>query len=247
MRKDWQAVASYFAEDGATIEMDRGDAAGFVTVGREDLATEYKELYGGGMRLTFAGLPLQYDGYVAAPARIHWPNVGPDDAYMLVLKLDPDDKFARQWIFIGGLAPSTEARPTPTPLSQVTSRPNVPSRGVVSLLEGCMAAIDGGDGEAAAACYAEHGYMIEMGDLYRRVVTGGRANIAVRLLALRDQGMRLEPAGLPIQYGRLVAQPVRFTDADGRDAGAGMLVFDISPHHKITWQWVIGAPWLAGE
>lgn len=246
MRKDFQAAASYYAEDGALIEMDGGDANGVVSVGREDLTTALGDMYRGGLRLKSAGLPLQYDGYVAAPTRIHWPNVGPDDAYMLVYKLDADNKFARQWVFIGGHAPSIAASPTPTPVAQLTSRPNVPSRSVMSLLEGRMAATNRGDGEAAAY-YAEDGFMIEMGGLYGRVATQGPAKIAVRLRALFDQGVRLEPAGLPIQYSRLVAEPVRFTNVDGRETGVGMLVFDIDAHHKIAWQWVIAPPWLPDE
>ncbi len=90
--------------------------------------------------------------------------------------------------------------------------------------------------------------LVEIGGLhhYGCAITSGGADIAARVQALHDQGRRLSAAGRPIQYESIVAEPVRFLNTDGSESGSGMLVFDIS-EHKIAWQWVIGAPWMAGQ
>lgn len=121
---------------------------------------------------------------------------------------------------------STQARPA--------------SAEVVALLEGRMAAMNRGDGMAAAEYYALNAIMEET-DLTPHLVTRGRAAIGERLQGLvGDAGLRLKAAGTPIQFDRYVAEPVIFDQDGGPGYGAGMLVFEIDSDGLIAYQWMIG-------
>jgi hypothetical protein len=114
-----------------------------------------------GLRLRPAGVPLQYDRYVAEPVTFYSPSDSSTNIGMLVFEMDADNKIAYQWVLPGPErpAPKRANAATPTPVSQLTSRPNLPSREITRLLEGRMAATNRGDGEAAAAFYAANGAM----------------------------------------------------------------------------------------
>ena len=96
-----------------------------------------------------------------------------------------------------------------------------------------------GDGQAAAAYFAEDGKQEELNE-DPSLVFKGREAIATRLEDLHGMGLRLAPAGAPITYDKYVAEPVRFFNGDGSGQGAGMLVFEFSPAYKIVHEWVIG-------
>lgn len=113
-----------------------------------------------------------------------------------------------------------------------------PSAEIMQILQGRIAAINRGDGEAAAAYYADDGEMWET-DLGPEAITRGREAIAKRLRDLYEMGLRIQPAGEPITYDRYVAEPVRFLNGNGPGEGAGILVFEIK-RREIVRQWVIG-------
>ena len=116
----------------------------------------------------------------------------------------------------------------------------MPSEEVMSVLEGRMAAMNAGDGKAAAAFYAANGIMEEL-DLDPPLVTTGRTAIGDRLEELVDVwGLRMRAEGTPSQFDRYVAEPVSFYPAEGSGTGAGMLVFEINKDGEIAHQWVIG-------
>jgi hypothetical protein len=125
-----------------------------------------------------------------------------------------------------------------TAASSAQARPA--SDEVVALLESRMAAMNRGDGLAAAEFYALDAAMEET-DLTPHLVTLGRAAIGERLQSLvGDAGLRLISAGTPIQFDRYVAEPVVFDQDGGPGHGAGMLVFEIDSDGLIAYQWVIG-------
>jgi hypothetical protein len=136
-------------------------------------------------------------------------------------------------------AASPSADPTQLAVYVATQRARRPSDAVMAVLEGRIAAMNRGEGEAAAAYYAASG-VLEETDLDPDLVTRGREAIATRLGDLYDMGLRLKPAGAPIQYDIYVAEPVKFINANGPGKGAGMLVFEFNPRNEIAYQWVIG-------
>lgn len=137
--------------------------------------------------------------------------------------------------------PSTAAALV-TPAAAATDRPNLPSAEVMDALEGRIAAMNNGDGAAAAAFYTRDG-VLEETDLSPHLVTEGRKDLAVRLTDLYDMGLRLALAGVPIACDRYVAEPVRFYNDEG-GRGAGMLVFEIDADSRLAYQWMIG--WAGG-
>ena len=124
-----------------------------------------------------------------------------------------------------------------------TDRPNLPSAEVIAVLEGRIAAMNEGDGAAAAAFYTEDG-VLEETDLTPHLVSVGREQLASRFDDLYDMGLRLAPAGAPIAYDRYVAEPTRFYNGNEPGRGAGMLVFEIDAGNKLAYQWMIG--WAGG-
>jgi hypothetical protein len=116
----------------------------------------------------------------------------------------------------------------------------MPSDEIMSVLQGRIAALNEGDGKAAAAFYAVNATMEEQ-DQDPPLVTTGRTAIGDRLQELADVwGLRMRAEGTPIQFDRYVAEPVSFYGADGSGTGAGMLVFEVNADSEITHQWVIG-------
>jgi hypothetical protein len=116
----------------------------------------------------------------------------------------------------------------------------MPSDEVMSVLEGRIAALNEGDGKAAAAFYAVNATMEEL-DQDPPLVTNGRNAIGDRLEELVDVwGLRMRVEGSAIQFDRYVTEPVSFYAADGSGTGAGMLVFEVNKDSEITHQWVIG-------
>ncbi len=109
----------------------------------------------------------------------------------------------------------------------------------MKVLDGLTAAINRGDGQAAASYFAEDGKQEELNE-EPSLVFKGREAIATRLEELHGMGLRLASAGAPITYDKYVAEPVRFFNGDGSGRGAGMLVFEFDPAYKIAHEWVIG-------
>jgi ketosteroid isomerase-like protein len=238
MNEDYEAAAAYYAKDGILKEMDV--TPHIVIKGRDAIGRRLADLYAMGMRLAPADLPLQFDRYVAEPTGFFAADGPQTGVGMLVFEMTADNEFAYQWV-MGDLdrsMPLPATGGTPSPLSQMTSRPNVPSPEITHLLEARMAALNRGDAKAAASFYAAGAVMWEE-DQSPHVVSKGRDRIAVRLQRLHDAGMRLEPAGASIQYDRFVAEPVRFHNADGSETGVGMLVFQMDARDRIVNQWVI--------
>lgn len=130
-----------------------------------------------------------------------------------------------------------------TPATVATDRPNLPSEEIVAVLEGRIAAMNRGDGAAAAAFYTEDG-VLEETDLMPHLISIGRAELTSRFDGLYDMGLRLAPAGAPIAYDRYVAEPTRFYHGTQPGRGAAMLVFEIGPGNKLAHQWMIG--WAGG-
>lgn len=132
---------------------------------------------------------------------------------------------------------------TVTTARAATSSPTVvgqtPSDEVMSVLEGRIAAWNRGDGEAAAAFYAEEGILEETDN---GLVTRGRSRIAARLQEL-SEWFGMEATGAPVQFGRLVVEPVNLI-LEGQP-GLYILVFDFGPDgRQIYHQWVMPAgPW----
>jgi len=67
-----------------------------VSEGRDDIAWRLMELYGVGPRLRPAGLPLQYDRYVAEPVAFYDPNGPGTNIGMFVFEMGADSKIAYQ-------------------------------------------------------------------------------------------------------------------------------------------------------
>ena len=112
---------------------------------------------------------------------------------------------------------------------------------VIGVLEGRLAAYNRGDFAQAAAYWADDGSLIEYED--QPIHSKGREAIADRLEGVYRVGVRMEPAGTPLQFGRLVSEPVRFVAPPGTSAyGEGMLVFEFDADGKIRTEWV--AFWL---
>jgi hypothetical protein len=231
---DGAAAAAFYTEDGVLEETDLMPH-GF-SVGREQLAARFDELYSLGLRLAPAGAPIAYDRYVAEPTRFYNGSGPGRGAGMLVFEMGAGDKLAYQWAvgWAGGPAKTFAIDKSPS-----ADRPNLPPRRVMKILEGRMAAVNRGDGRAAAAYYAGDGKMEEMSES-PSLVTSGRKAIATRIEDLYGMGLRLAPAGSPITYDKYVAEPVRFFSGDGSGRGAGMLVFEFTPAYKIAHEWVIG-------
>jgi len=157
------------------------------------------------------------------------------------------------WWLAGGLAVALLAvvglgawvyadhhRTTPEP------SPTEPSAEVVALLDQRIAAMNRGDGAAAAALYAKDAVLDEIeGEPYPSGTASytftGRAQIQERLQGLvEDAGLRLEAVGEPVQLGNLVAEPTKFLEEGGSGYGEGILVFQIGPEGTIAHQWMIG-------
>jgi hypothetical protein len=145
-----------------------------------------------------------------------------------------------------GDAPST-APSSGSPVSVVgrttAQGARLPSDAVIAVLEGRIAAMNRGDGVAAAAFYVEDG-VLEETDMNPDLVTRGRENLAVRFADLYGMGLRLAPAGAPIAYDRYVAEPTRFHRGNPPGRGAGMLVFEVDAQNHLAYQWMIG--WAGG-
>ena len=126
---------------------------------------------------------------------------------------------------------------TASPTTQATVIGEAPSDEVISLLEGRIAAWNRGDGKAAAAFYAEDGILEETDN---GLVTQGRSRIAARLQDLIDGGFTMETAGTPIQFGRVVVEPVNLIYQG--QPGLYVLVFDLGPDGRlIDHQWAMPA------
>ena len=143
---------------------------------------------------------------------------------------------------VAGTTPSSPA-PSATPTAIAAHRPNLPSAEVVAVLEGRIAAMNEGDGAAAAAFYTTDG-VLEETDLRPHLVSRGRDEIATRFDDLYGMGLRLAPAGAPIACGSFVAEPTRFSNGNAPGRGAAMLVFEIAAGNKLAYQWMIG--WAGG-
>lgn len=128
---------------------------------------------------------------------------------------------------------------TPYPTAEATVVGQTPTDEIVSVLEGRIEAWNRRDGKAAAAFYAEDGILEETDN---GLVTKGRSRIAARLQDLSDW-FGMEAAGAPVQFGRLVVEPVNLI-LDGQP-GLYVLVFDFGPDgRQIYHQWVMPAgPW----
>jgi len=131
---------------------------------------------------------------------------------------------------------SAETQGEATLMGETAGRP---SAAVLDVLDGRIAAMNRGDGIAAAEFYATDARLEET-DLNPDLVTRGRAEIGERLQGLADVGLLIERVGAPVQYERYVTEPVRFDQDGGPGYGAGMLVYEIGPDGLIAYQWVIG-------
>ena len=130
-----------------------------------------------------------------------------------------------------------------TPTAVATDRPNLPAAEVIAVLEGRIAAMNGGDGVGRGLL---HGGRSPRGDpdpTPHGLPWAGRARVEVRRSRL-PRPASLAPAGAPIAYDRYVAEPTRFYDGTMPGRGAGMLVFEIGPGSKLAYQWMIG--WAGG-
>jgi hypothetical protein len=231
---DGAAAAAFYTEDGVLQETDL--TPHLVSVGREQLATRFDDLYDLGLRLAPAGAPIACDRYVAEPVRFYNGNEPGRGAGMLVFEIGPGNKLAHQWMIGWAAGPEKTWSILKSPS---VDRPNRPPRRLMKILEGRMAAINRGDGRVAAAYYASDGKMEELGE-HPSAVTRGRKAVAARFEDLYGLGLRLAPAGAPITYDAYVAEPVRFIN-DGRPGrGAGMLVMEFDPAYMIAHEWVIG-------
>lgn len=234
---DGASAATFYTEDGVLEETDLRPH-GF-SVGREQLAARFDELYSLGLRLDPAGAPIACDRYVAEPTRFSNGTDPGRGAGMLVFEIGPGDKLAYQWMigWAGGPEEIFAIDESPS-----VDQPNLPPRRIMKVLEGRMAAVNHGDGGAAAAYYADACKMEEMSES-PSLITSGRKAIAARLEDLHGIGLRLAPAGSPITCDRYVAEPVHFFSEDGSGRGAGMLVFEFNPAYEIVHEWAIG--WVA--
>jgi hypothetical protein len=233
-RGDGAAAAAFYTEDGVLQETDL--TPHLVSVGREQLASRFDDLYGMGLRLAGAGAPIAYDRYVAEPTRFYNGNEPGRGAGMLVFEMGAGNQLAYQWMIGWAAGPEETFAVAKSPS---VDRPNVPPRRIMKVLNGRLAAMNRGDGRAAAAYYAKDGEVEEM-DQSPSLVTRGRKAIAARLEDLYGTGRRLAPAGSPITYDAYVAEPVRFFNSDGPGRGAGMLVMEFDPTYRIAHEWVIG-------
>lgn len=66
--------------------------------GREPIAARLQYLFDQGMRLKSAGASIQYDRFVAEPARFYGANGSGTGVGMLVFVLDAHNKIANQWV-----------------------------------------------------------------------------------------------------------------------------------------------------
>jgi hypothetical protein len=232
-RGDAEAAAAFYAEDGILEETDVSPHV--ITRGRTWLADRLNGLYDMGLRLAPAGAPIASGRYVAEPTRIYNSSAPGSGAAMLVFEIDAQDKLARQWMIVwtGGpvKAPGLVRSPS-------VRRPNLPPPEIEKILAAHMAAVNG-DGQSAAALYAQRGVLEETSQ-HPGLETKGRENVVARLGELHDAGLRLAPAGASIAYDKYVAEPVAFVDGDWNETGAGMLVFAFDPASKIAHEWVIG-------
>ena len=127
-------------------------------------------------------------------------------AGMLVFEIGAGDKLAYQWMIGWAAGPEETFAIAKSPS---VDRPNLPPRRIMKVLEGLTAAINRGDGKAAAAYFAKDGKQEELNE-DPSLVFKGREAIATRLEDLHGMGLRLAPAGAPITYDKYVAEPVRF-------------------------------------
>ena len=232
---DGAAAAAFYTEDGVLEETDLTPHGSFPRgeSGSRRGSTTSTAL---GLRLAPAGAPIAYDRYVAEPTRFYNGNEPGRGAGMLVFEIGAGDKLAYQWMIGWAAGPEETFAITKSP---AVDRPNLPPRRVMKVLDGLTAAINRGDGQAAAAYFAEDGKQEELNE-DPSLVFKGREAIATRLEELHGMGLRLAPAGAPITYDKYVAEPVRFFNGDGSGRGAGMLVFEFDPAYKIAHEWVIG-------
>lgn len=136
----------------------------------------------------------------------------------------------------GSQGPSASPSTTPVPSGWApNAMPASPA--VVAMLEGRIDAFNRGDFAAAAAYWAEDGVLIEYED--GTIFSQGREAIAKRLASVHEFGIRMAPAGTPIQFGQLVAEPVRWLPLEpgGTDAQS-MLIFSIYAQGRIATEWV---------
>jgi len=224
---DGAAAAAFYAKDGVLEETDLTPHA--ISRGREELAARFNDLYDMGLRLAPAGASIACDRYVAEPTRFYNGNEPGRGAGMLVFEVGADNKFSYQWMIGWAAGPEKSFAIVASPS---VDQPNLPPSRIMKVLKGRMAAMNRGDGQAAAAFYAKDGVLEEM-DQTPPIVTKGREGIAARLDALYKTGLRLAPAGAPITYDQYVAEPVRFYNGNGPGEGAGMLVFQFDAANKI--------------
>ena len=121
--------------------------------------------------------------------------------------------------------------------TSTTSAEGLASSEVATMLEDRIATFNSGDGDGAAAFYAEDAVLQEE-DI--GLVTTGRKEIGGRLRDLFEMGLRMEPVGSPIQSGRFVGEAVYFTEFNGPGTGEGVLVFELNDAGEIAHQWVTG-------
>lgn len=239
MDRRYDEAAAYYTTDAVMREMDLDPDA--VTVGRAKIARRLGDLYGLGLRFGTAGLPLQYGRYVAEPVVFFNPT-GETAPGMLVFELDPSGRIARQFAMgdLGRAAPTTPETGSPSPIGQVTSRPNAPTVEAMHVLQDNLEDLDYGDGAAAAELYAAAGRLWEM-NRNSVVVAKGRDEISAHVNALGgvDGIFRgVEAAGMPVQYDRYVVQPVQFAYG-WQGGGDGVLFYELDVQHQIANLWII--------
>jgi hypothetical protein len=132
--------------------------------------------------------------------------------------------------------PVPSASPAATPLPSGWSAAGPASPEVIAVLEGRIEAFNRGDFEAAAAYWAEDGALIEYED--GTIFTQGREAIAKRLAGVYEFPLRMRSAGVPLQLGRLVAQPVWWLQPGSTDSADCMLVFVMSDSNEIAAEYV---------
>jgi predicted lipoprotein with Yx(FWY)xxD motif len=114
-----------------------------------------------------------------------------------------------------------------------------PPQKVQAMLQDRLEAMNAGDTQAVAECYATSASLVNYADGGTNLQ--GSVAIADYFSGVRkDFGMQWTAEGDPIQYDRYVIQRVTNTQLDGPGAGATIHVLELDSNNQIVNEWIVG-------
>ncbi len=114
-----------------------------------------------------------------------------------------------------------------------------PPQKVQTMLQDRLEAMNAGDTQAVAKCYATNAALVNYAD--GGTSLEGSAAIADYFGGIaKEFGMQWTAEGDPIQYDRYVIQRVKNTELNGPGTGASVHMLELDSNNQIVNEWIVG-------